>query len=87
MRNAPRELLELLRRELCWQRVLRELDQAIAAVTKRLAVIRYNSNGTFDNTSGSGGNRRTKFIQCVQTRRCSNAGYIPSVSPMAEVDR
>ena len=36
MRNAPRELLELLGRELWWQRVLRELDQAIAAVTRRL---------------------------------------------------
>ena len=87
MRNAPRELLELLRRELWWQRVLRELDQAIAAVTSNSAVIRYNSNGTFENTSGTGGNRRTKFIQCVQARRSSSARHIPIASPIAEVDR
>ncbi len=36
MPNASRELLELLRRELGWQHVLRELDQAIAAVMRRL---------------------------------------------------
>ena len=79
MRNAPKDVLKPLRRELWWQRVWRELEQAIAAVTRRLR-LSFATTATELSTNTSWKRRQSshEVHQCFQAR---------IASPLAEVDR